>query len=102
VAVLDFAFYTGKQFPAKFQGGAFLALHGSWNRSKRVGYQVAFIPFSGSKPSGPVEEFLTGWMTNPDSREVWGRPVAILVLQDGSLLVTDDGGKKIWRIQYKG
>ncbi len=102
VAVLDFLFYTGKLFPAEYQGGAFLAFHGSWNRSKRVGYEVAFIPFKNEKPSGPVREFLTGWMISPESREVWGRPVAIMQLPDGSILVSDDGGKKIWRIRYKG
>lgn len=102
VAVLDFAFYTGKQFPKEYQGGAFLALHGSWNRSKRVGYSVAFIPFANGKPNGPVRDFLTGWMISPESKDVWGRPVAVLQLPDGSLLVSDDGGKKIWRIYYKG
>ena len=102
VAVLDFLFYTGKQFPADYQGGAFLALHGSWNRSKRVGYAVAFIPFKDGKPSGPVRDFLTGWLISPESRDVWGRPVAIMQLADGSILVSDDGGKKIWRISYKG
>jgi glucose/arabinose dehydrogenase len=102
VAVLDFLFYTGKQFPAQYQGGAFLALHGSWNRSKRVGYAVAFVPFKNAQPSGPVQEFMTGWLISPDSKEVWGRPVAIMQLPDGSILVTDDGGKKIWRIYYKG
>jgi len=101
VAVLDFAFYTGKSFPAKYQGGAFLAWHGSWNRSKRIGYEVAFVPFANGKPSGPPEDFLTGWMISPDSQDVWGRPVAILEMPDGSLLVSDDGGRKIWRISYK-
>jgi len=102
VAVLDFAFYTGQMFPPEYRGGAFLALHGSWNRSQRAGYSVAFIPFSNGRPSGPQRDFLTGWMLSPDSREVWGRPVAVLELPDGSLLVSDDGGKKIWRITYKG
>ena len=102
VAILDFLFYTGTQFPKEYQGGAFLALHGSWNRSKRVGYEVAFVPFANGKPSGAVQDFMTGWMISPDSRDVWGRPVAILQLPDGSILVTDDGGKKIWRISYKG
>jgi len=102
VAVIDFLFYTGKQFPAEYQGGAFIALHGSWNRSKRVGYEVAFIPFKDAKPSGPVREFLTGWRVSPESRDVWGRPVAIMQLPDGSILVSDDGGHKIWRITYKG
>jgi glucose/arabinose dehydrogenase len=101
-AVIDFLFYTGKQFPAEYQGGAFIALHGSWNRSKRVGQSVVFIPFKDAKPSGPVQEFLTGWLISPDSRDVWGRPTCILQLPDGSILVADDGGKKIWRITYKG
>jgi glucose/arabinose dehydrogenase len=102
VAVLDFTFYTGKMFPEEYRGGAFLAFHGSWNRSKRAGYEVAFIPFRNGKPSGPKRDFLTGWMLSPDNRDVWGRPVAVFQLPDGSLLVSDDGGKKIWRITYKG
>jgi glucose/arabinose dehydrogenase len=101
VAVLDFTFYTGKVFPAKYQGGAFLALHGSWNRAERIGYEVAFVPFANGKPTGPAEDFLTGWMTDPTIRDVWGRPVAVFEMPDGSLLVSDDGGKKIWRITYK-
>jgi glucose/arabinose dehydrogenase len=102
VAVLDYTFYTGKAFPAEYRGGAFLAFHGSWNRSQRVGYSVAFVPFKNGKPAGAPKEFLTGWMLAPDSREVWGRPVAVFQLSDGSLLVSDDGGNKIWRIYYKG
>jgi len=102
VAVLDFAFYNGKMFPAKYQGGVFLAQHGSWNRSRRVGYSVVFIPFKNGKIAGQPEEFLKGWMLAPDKREVWGRPVGVLPLPDGSLLLTDDGGSKIWRITYQG
>lgn len=100
VAVLDFTFYTGDQFPAEYRGGAFLALHGSWNRSKRVGYSVVFVPFRDGRPSGEVRDFLSGWMIAPESRDVWGRPVAVLELRDGSLLVSDDGGRKIWRVAY--
>ena len=102
VAVLDFVFYTGKQFPQEYQGGVFLALHGSWNRSKRVGQSIAFIPFKDGKPSGPMREVLTGWMLSTDKPEVWGRPVALLQLPDGSLLISEDGGKKIWRLVHKG
>jgi glucose/arabinose dehydrogenase len=102
VAVLDFIFYTGKMFPKQYQGGAFLALHGSWNRSKRVGYSIVYAPFKGGKPTGEIQDVLTGWMLAPDKREVWGRPVGILQLADGSLLVTDDGGNKVWRISFKG
>ena len=100
-AVLDFEFYTAKQFPAEYRDGAFLALHGSWNRSQRVGYKIAFIPFRNGKPSGPPRDFLTGWMIAPESRDVWGRPVGLSILPDGSMLVSDDGGKKLWRVSYK-
>jgi glucose/arabinose dehydrogenase len=100
--VLDFAFYTGKQFPKQYQGGAFVAFHGSWNRAKRHGYEIAFVPFKDGKPSGPWQDFMTGWMISPDITEVWGRPVGVLEMPDGSLLVSDDGGKKIWRISYAG
>ena len=101
VAVLDVIFYTGKQFPEKYRGGAFLAFHGSWNRSQRVGQSIAFIPFKNGKPNGPVEQFLSGWMLAPDKREVWGRPVGLLQLPDGGMLITEDGGNKIWRVTYK-
>jgi glucose/arabinose dehydrogenase len=100
VAVLDARFYTGKQFPRHFQGGAFLAYHGSWNRAQRIGYSVVFIPFAKGKPSGPVEDFLTGFMLDPEKKEVWGRPVGLLQMPDGSLLVSDDGGNKVWRIHH--
>ncbi|HYI95887.1 MAG TPA: PQQ-dependent sugar dehydrogenase [Bryobacteraceae bacterium] len=101
VAVIDWKFYTASQFPAKYRNGAFLALHGSWNRANRVGQSVAFVPFKDGKPAGPPEAFLTGWMLGPDKREVWGRPTGIMIMKDGSLLVSDDGGNKIWRISYK-
>jgi len=102
VAVLDAVFYTGKMFPKEYDGGAFFARHGSWNRSKRVGYDVAFVPFKNGRPAGELRPFLTGFMLSPEKKEVWGRPVGLLQLPDGSVLVTDDGGKKIWRIAYKG
>jgi len=99
-SALDFEFYTGKQFPKEYQGGAFIAFHGSWNRSKRHGYEIAFVPFKNGKPSGPWQDFMTGWMISPDVADVWGRPVGVLQMPDGSLLVSDDGGKKVWRISY--
>lgn len=101
-AVLDIEFYTGSQFPERYRGGAFLAYHGSWNRSERTGYKVTFVPFRDGRPVAGPEDFLTGWMTDPSSREVWGRPVGILQLADGSLLVSDDGGNVVWRIAYTG
>jgi glucose/arabinose dehydrogenase len=101
VAVIDWTFYTGKMFPKEYQGGAFLAFHGSWNREKRVGQSVAYVPFRNGKPTAPPQEFLKGWMLGPDKREVWGRPTGVFQMQDGSLLVSDDGGNKIWHISYK-
>ena len=102
LAILDARFYTGSQFPREYHGGAFVACHGSWNRSKRVGYSVIFIPFADGKPTGEVRNFLTGFMRDPASTDVWGRPVGLLQLEDGSLLVSDDGGNKVWRISYTG
>lgn len=100
-AVIDWKFYTGKQFPSRYHGGAFLALHGSWNRAERVGQSVVFVPFQGGKPNGALEQVLTGWMLGPDKREVWGRPTGIFEMKDGSLLISDDGGNKVWRLSYK-
>jgi len=101
VGALDFIFYTGNQFPKKYHGGAFVAFHGSWNRSKRVGYKIVFIPFKDGKPLSGPEDFLTGWMLAEYRREVWGRPVGILQMPDGSLLISDDGAGKIWRVSYQ-
>jgi glucose/arabinose dehydrogenase len=101
VAPLGLAFYNGKSFPARYHGGAFIGLHGSWNRSTLVGYKVVFIPFTNGKPSGAMEDFLTGFLPNPKSNEVHGRPVGVTVSTDGSLLVSDDGGNKVWRVSVK-
>lgn len=100
-AAMDFVFYTGKQFPAKYRSGAFIAYRGSSNRSKRVGYSVMFLPFKGGKPAGEPEEFLSGWMLGTEQREVWGRPVGLAQLNDGSMLVSEDGNNKIYRISFK-
>jgi len=101
-AALDILFYTGQQFPAEYRGGVFVALHGSINRSKRIGYSVAFVPFQNGRPAGPVREVVTGWMLSPEAREVWGRPVGLLQLADGSLLISDDAGRKVWKLSYSG
>jgi glucose/arabinose dehydrogenase len=100
-AVLDFLFYTGTQFPAEFRNGAFLANHGSTQGPERLGYSVSFVPFRNGKPAGPARDFATGWMMGADRKEVWGRPVGLLQLRDGSLLLSDDGGNVIWRVSYK-
>ena len=101
VGSMDFTFYTGTQFPEKYQGGAFLALHGSWNRSKRTGYKIVFVTFKKGQPVSGPEDFLTGWMLAEDKKEVWGRPVAVLQMPDGSLLISDDGAGKLWRVSYR-
>ena len=102
LASLGLAFYGGKKFPAKYQGGAFAGQHGSWNRSSPSGYKVVFVPFKDGKPTGEVEDFLTGFMENAAENEVYGRPVGVAVAADGSLLVADDSGGKIWRIVPDG
>ena len=97
-ASLGLAFYTKKTFPTQFQGGAFIAQHGSWNRSVLSGYKVVYVPFSNGKPSGRPIDFLTGFVADLDASKVYGRPVGVVVLPDGSLLVTDDAGNTIWRV----
>jgi len=100
-AAVGLTFYTGTQFPQRYRNGAFVGLHGSWNRSKLAGYRVVFVPFQNGKPSGPVEDFLTGWIINDGNPgTTWGRPVSPFVAKDGSLLVSDDGANKIWRVRY--
>jgi len=99
-ASLGLAFYTGNKFPAKYQGGAFIGQHGSWNRSKLAGYKVAFVPFKNGKPAGKMEDFLTGFIANADKSEVYGRPVDVAVAKDGSLLIADDVSSTIWRVAH--
>jgi glucose/arabinose dehydrogenase len=99
-AVLGLLFYEGSMFPEEYRGDAFVALHGSWNRAKRTGYKIIRIRFKDGRPAGGYDDFLTGWMLGEDRAEVWGRPVGLLVLKDGSLLITDDGANKIWRVTY--
>ena len=101
VAALGIQFYTGKMFPKEYHGDAFVAFHGSWNRQKMSGYKVVRIRFKDGKVVGnSYEDFVSGWLPTEDSNEVWGRPVGLLVAADGSLLITDDGAKKIWRVSY--
>jgi len=100
-ASLELTFYDGKQFPAEYQGDIFASEHGSWNRSVRVGYEVIRVPLHQTgHATGEYEDFMTGFVV--DNGHVWGRPVGVTVAPDGSLLVTDDGSKSIWRISYIG
>lgn len=98
VAPLQFSFYTGKQFPQSYWGGAFIAEHGSWNRATRAGYQIAFVAFQDGQPSADPVTFLTGFVSDPKGRNVSGRPVGVVVAPDGALLVSDDGAGKIYRV----
>jgi glucose/arabinose dehydrogenase len=100
-AALGLAFYDGKTFPPRYHGGAFIGMHGSWNRSKMVGYQVAFVPFRNGTPAGPLEDILTGFIADESKFEAYGRPVGVTVAPDGSLLVADDAGGKVWRVSAK-
>lgn len=97
-ASLGLAFYTKNAFPAKYKNGIFVGQHGSWNRAIISGYKVVFVPFANGKPSGKPEDFLTGFVANADKAEVYGRPVAVTVTPDGSLLVNDDSGNTIWKV----
>lgn len=98
-ASLGLAFYNKTQFPAKYRNGAFVGQHGSWNRSTLSGYKVVFVPFKNGKPSGKPEDFLTGFVES--EKKVYGRPVDVTVMDDGSLLVNDDSGNTIWRVTAK-
>jgi glucose/arabinose dehydrogenase len=102
-AALQTTFYpadaTGAAaFPAEFRGDAFVALHGSWNRAPRTGYKVVRVKLVNGVPTGEYQDFLLGFVI--DDKKVWGRPVGVAVMKDGSLLVSDDGGNKIWRVAY--
>jgi glucose/arabinose dehydrogenase len=100
-AALGILFYDGKMFPKEYRGDAFVALHGSWNRQKLTGYKIIRVKFKDGKlVSNSYEDFVTGWLPDENSNEVWGRPVGLLVAADGSLLITDDGGNKVWRVSY--
>lgn len=96
-AALGMKFYTGSQFPAEYKNQIFIAEHGSWNRSEPIGYQVSLVKLQGNKAVS-FEPFASGWLKDGQS---WGRPVDILQLKDGSLLVSDDHANVVYRISYK-
>jgi len=97
VAALGVKFYTGTMFPPEYQGQIFLAEHGSWNRSKKIGYRVSLVRLEDGAPVS-YDVFAEGWLKR---KNVSGRPVDLLVLADGSMLVSDDYAGKIYRISYK-
>jgi glucose/arabinose dehydrogenase len=99
VAPLGMVFYTAANLPSRYQGGAFVGEHGSWNRKQFNGYKVAFIPFKNGKPEGMPQDVVTGFL---DARSnARGRPVGLAVDQSGGLLVADDVGNAVWRVTAK-
>jgi glucose/arabinose dehydrogenase len=98
-APLGLGFYSGTQFPEVYQGALYVAFHGSWNRSEATGYSVVRIPLDGDQVGG-VTDFATGWLREDGSR--WGRPVDVVTAGDGSMLISDDGEGRIFRIFYAG
>lgn len=100
-------FHSGKQFPARYKDGTFIAFHGSWNRSpeEQAGYNITFQPFSKGKPSGDFEVFASGFtgktpLMNPN--DAVARPDGVAESPDGSLYITDSQKGKIWRVMYRG
>jgi glucose/arabinose dehydrogenase len=96
VASLGLAFYDGTLLPARYANGAFIGLHGSWNRRPPSGYRVVFVPFADGRPAGPIEDVLTGFLDAQGRAR--GRPVGVAVDGRGALLVADDVGNTVWRV----
>ncbi|MBD2715867.1 PQQ-dependent sugar dehydrogenase [Microvirga sp. STR05] len=100
VAALGMKFYTGKQFPAQYRNQILIPEHGSWNRSSKIGYRIMLVKLDATgKQATSYEPFAEGWL---QGQKPWGRPVCLLVLPDGSLLVSDDQNDAVYRISYKG
>lgn len=98
-APMEFLFYHGTQFPAAYRNQAFVALHGSWNRARPVGYSVVTITFQNGQPKS-VANFLTGFL-GQESKAQFGRPVGMVIAKDGALLISDDSGGMIYRVSYQ-
>ena len=99
VAPLGIAFYDNNVFPQKYKNSVFIALHGSWNRTKKSGYTVVFVKLDNDGNYLYQEDFITGWLSNESA---WGRPVSPFIMKDGSMLLSDDKYNVIYRVTYKG
>jgi glucose/arabinose dehydrogenase len=99
VAPLGIAFYDGNVFPDKYKNSVFVALHGSWNRTKKSGYTIVFVKLDDNGNYLYQEDFITGWLSNESA---WGRPVSPFIMKDGSMLISDDKYNVIYRVSYKG
>jgi glucose/arabinose dehydrogenase len=100
-ADLGLAFYTGKAFPAKYQGGLFSAQHGSWNRTKPIGARIMFTSMKADGTADKTEVFAEGWLDN-DTGLYRGRPVDVAMMKDGSMLISDDFAGALYRVSYSG
>jgi glucose/arabinose dehydrogenase len=102
MASLEMVFYPDQkeQFPKQYDGDAFAAEHGSWNRAGRAGYEIIRIPMHNGHADGSYEDFLTGFVTKDG--KVWGRPVGVAIAKDGGMFVTDDGSRSVWHVTYSG
>jgi len=100
-AALGLTFARGEMFPEKYRDGAFVAFRGSWNRNEGTGYKIVFVPFKDGKPAGHYEDFVKGFLTDPAGPKTWGRPVGVLAMPDGSLLFSEEGNGRLYRVTYK-
>ena len=100
VAPLGVKFYDGNMFPDEYKGDIFIAEHGSWNRTKKIGYRISRVKIENNKSLG-YEPFIYGWLEK-DKNDAWGRPVDIVFLEDGSMLISDDYANVIYRVTYEG
>jgi glucose/arabinose dehydrogenase len=98
-APIALAFYTGSQFPPEYQGDAFVAMHGSWNRDPPTGYKVVRVHFEGGQPV-EFRDFVSGFLA-PDGKSQFGRPAGVAVAKDGALLFSDDSNGVIYRVTYR-
>jgi len=96
VAALGMRFYTGRLFPEEYRGGIFIAEHGSWNRSKKIGYRVSFVRLQNGRVA-EYRPFAQGWL---QGERAWGRPADVEVGPDGALYVADDAADVVYRIGY--
>lgn len=107
-AALGLAFYDKQKFPSHYRNGAFVAFRGSWNRNRGTGYKLVFVPFEDGRPKsmgegspqGYYEDFLTGFLLQPEVPRTWGRPVGVLVMPDGSLLFTEEANGRVYRVSF--
>jgi glucose/arabinose dehydrogenase len=100
-ASLGLIFNEKNYLTTEYFGGMFIGQHGSWNRSILSGYKVVYVPFANGKPSGPPQDFLTGFIADLAANSVYGRPVGVAFTHEGAMLVSDDAGKTIWRVTKK-